>query len=114
VCTGPLEEVSAGCAATYDGTHPPPCARGITEGWIETCDGLVTLVYYLPAFQVWCSYDQTSHALVGAAELGDTDTYCNGTSSVLSAGRLPLTDCSQSPTNKALSCVPVDAGVSPR
>jgi hypothetical protein len=107
---GPLQEVSAGCQATYDGTKAPVCARGIQGGWIQRCNGLVTLTYYLPAFQLWCSYDETSHALVGAAELGDSDTYCNGTSPDLWAGRAIENTCLPSDMNKALSCVPADAG----
>jgi hypothetical protein len=106
MCTGPLEEVSAGCPATYDGSKPPACARGIDQGWIERCNGLVTLVYYGPAFQLWCSYDDTSHALVGAAELGDSDTYCNTTSPDRRAGRVNAANCPSTDMNEALSCVP--------
>jgi hypothetical protein len=112
VCMGPFEEVSTGCAATYDGTHAPPCARGITGGWIERCDGHVTLIYYLPAFQLWCSYDETSHALVGAAELTDVPDYCNHTSIDLRAGNIALTNCPQTGMNESFSCVPIDADAS--
>jgi hypothetical protein len=79
-----------------------------------SCNGV--LLYYgscsLDRFV--CEYDATTHALIGAAEITDTNGYCNLTSDCISAGTVscPATPACQLPTLTAdggADAAPTDA-----
>jgi hypothetical protein len=113
-CEGTLQEMGAGCQASFDGTlagFPAcPAVGGMTqEAW--RCDDLLVLSNSGYG-GLSCYYDATSHALVGAYAWNDTPSFC-GDSFNKSAGRTPPTSCAGTVDRVERSCPvggAVDAG----
>jgi hypothetical protein len=93
MCTGTLASVGEHCPATYDGTEanlpacPAPGDVGfpVADRTVWQCQDLIILQYGSGFAALVCSYDTTSHALVGA-ERGD-DTPCDPQHFSVQAGR---------------------------
>ena len=92
-CRGELDEVGHGCPAMFDGTSEnlPACKQlGIQQAW--TCDDVIALSLGAGVFSVDCYYGASSHLLVGAMEVNDTNTLC-GNSFTKTAGEVPTANC---------------------
>ena len=92
-CRGELGEVGQGCPTMFDGApeNVPPCTRlGVQQVW--TCDDVIALSLGTGAFSVDCYYGSSSHLLMGAMAVNDTNTLC-GNSFTRSAGEVPTAAC---------------------
>jgi len=112
-CRGELGEVGQGCPATFDGApeNVPSCTRtGVQQVW--TCDDVIALSLGAGAFSVDCYYGSSSHLLVGAMAVNDTNTFC-GNSFTRSAGEGPTASCRFPVVMPTFyrSCGPFDSGV---
>jgi len=112
-CQGALGEVGQGCPTMFDGApeNVPPCKRlGVQQVW--TCDDVIALSLGAGAYGVDCYYGSSSHVLIGAMAVNDTNTLC-GNSFTRSAGEVPTAACRFpviAPTFYR-SCGGVDSGV---
>ena len=77
----------------FDGApeNVPACAQsGVQQVW--TCDDVIALSLGAGAHSVDCYYGSSSHLLVGALAVNDTNTLC-GNSFTRSAGEIPTATC---------------------
>lgn len=102
-CTGPLEEVGAGCPATFDGSEAalPSCVGErafflYQSVWL--CGDLIHLLGSNGTFAESCFYDSASHALVGAAVATDLNVHCDSRSFIQEAGRVDWMCSKNAPT----------------
>jgi hypothetical protein len=107
-CTAPLEDVSTGCPATFDGTeaHLPPCGPYFRISSLM-CGELIQLAFAGGFSWIECFYDPLAHDLVGARLHSDTNEYCGNHSFVKTGGR--VASCPGAPLSFMHSCAP-DAG----
>lgn len=92
-CRGDLAEIGAWCPATFDGApeNVPACmAFGLQQVW--TCGDVIALGLGRGVYLVDCYYGASSHVLVGAMAVNDTNTLC-GNSFAQSAGDVPTEAC---------------------
>jgi hypothetical protein len=92
-CRGGLGEVGQGCPSMFDGApeNLPPCTRlGVQQVW--TCDDVIALGLGAGAYSVDCYYGSSSHVLIGAMAVNDTNTLC-GNSFTRSAAEVPTAAC---------------------
>jgi hypothetical protein len=92
-CRGELGDVGQNCPTMFDGApeNVPPCARlGVQQVW--TCEDVIALSLGAGAFSVDCYYGSSSHLLVGAMAVNDTNTLC-GNSFTETAGEIPTVAC---------------------
>jgi hypothetical protein len=104
-CTGPYDEVTAGCPAAYDGTQAnlPACESNSACVLAQTCgDDLVGVEIANPFMGHECFYDATTHALVGGLLFVDDGAYRGGSSATQSAGRVGT--CGDAPDFAKRSC----------
>jgi hypothetical protein len=93
-CTGSLGEVGKICPATFDGNLDSlSCQSPNAFERVYDCGDLILISPGPNLGGTICSYDATSHALVGAEVYGDTNSFCGGDSFAQEAGRLPPRSC---------------------
>lgn len=100
-CEGTLAEAGATCPAMFDGTAQqlPACTAGrpaLYDAFV--CGDSFELMTTIGFFNEKCFYDASSQQLVSATTLGDTLSYCEGTSFVISSGRIMFTGMCEGPT----------------
>jgi hypothetical protein len=90
-CVGDFATVSQGCAPMFDGTEAnlPACryTNSFARQGVWRCQDLIILQDSHGLGGNVCYYDATSHALVGAQQDTDTNSYCGLTSFTIEAGR---------------------------
>jgi hypothetical protein len=92
-CTGAMSEVAQSCPATFSGDlESVTCVPRFMLGTFS-CEGLTTLILSGGFTGVWCVYDSTTHALVGAQLRTDYNGYCDGASFTETAGKVPSAAC---------------------
>jgi hypothetical protein len=103
-CTGSLKDVGRECPATFDGTIQSWSCPDFQESIeVYACGGLNVVIPQIRA--PTCTYDATSHALVGARLSSDLNNLC-GDSFTKNAGRQPPDSCfSGGPTSQG-TCNP--------
>lgn len=102
-CLGDWARLSQDCLSTFDGTPAglPPCDALVPDAisyWIYACSNTITgdtISYDLGSgfSSLVCTYDASTHALVGVMEAGDTPGYCDGQSFTVQAGKVPAPSC---------------------
>lgn len=98
-CLGDLTQLGKGCLASFDGTAAelPPCNALLpiaTNYWIYPCGDTISYELSSELSGRICSYDSSSHALVGVVEETDEIQRCNGGwSSAIQAGKVPEPGC---------------------
>jgi hypothetical protein len=92
-CTGALAEIGEWCPATFDGApaNLPACMDvGAQQVW--ACGDFIALGLGRGTYLVNCYYGSSSHVLVGAMAVNDTNILC-GNSFTQSAGDVPTAAC---------------------
>jgi hypothetical protein len=92
-CRASIDEVGQRCPPTFDGASEnlPVCTYpGQQQIWI--CASVIALNLGSGAYSVDCYYDMSSHVLLGAMDVNDTDTFC-GNSFIKVAGDIPESAC---------------------
>jgi hypothetical protein len=109
-CNGPMSEVAQSCPTTFSGMlDSVACAPSLMLGTF-TCEGLTVLIESGGLTGVWCVYDSTTGALVGAQLRTDTNSYCNGASFSQTAGKVPDASCfDHPPPGVRRDCPPASA-----
>lgn len=91
-CEGELSVLGSFCLPTFDRLFDPALNAQCDGYSASPCDDLLS--YDTGPFgSGTCAYDPMTHALVGARITTDTSSYCDGTSSDKSAGRVPSYAC---------------------
>lgn len=99
ICLGDLTQLRKGCLPTFDGTAAglPPCNALLpiaTNYWIYPCGDTISYELGSDLSGRICTYDSSSHALVGVVEETDEVERCNGGwSSATQAGKVPEPSC---------------------
>ena len=109
-CNGTMSEVAQSCPATFSGAlESVACVPGFMLGTFA-CEGLTILIQSGGFTGVWCVYDSTTDALVGAQLRTDYNGYCDGTSFRETAGTVPTAACFDHPPSGAnRDCPPAAA-----
>lgn len=111
-CTGSLEQLQRRptspfppCATTYDGAlAQAACHFNFGTLSAGPCGGYLVFVDSVSTHSQACVYDATTRALVGARFSDDIPTYCNLTSSEISAGSVPACADSVDPVDLHRDC----------
>jgi hypothetical protein len=110
-CVGDFAAVSQGCAPMFDGTAAslPACRFNSNRQTVWRCQDLILLLESDGFGGLSCTYDATSHALVGAERTTDYSAYCGGTSPTIEAGRTnPM--CRENAPTTDRACAAPDGG----
>jgi len=104
-CLGDLAELGQACLPSFDGTPAqlPPCDTLLPVAnsyWIYHCGDTISYELGSGFSSLVCSYDPSSHALVGVLEGSDTTVYCKSTSFTIQAGKVPEASCQGKGTNE--------------
>ena len=90
-CTGDVAIVGQRCPPMFDGSvaNLPRC-RNTTQAWPQVvwhCQDLILFSEPFGLENMVCYYDATSHALVGAEQRVEDNTFCGGTTNTIEGGR---------------------------